>query len=121
MCGPANSISQLVDCVFENNLEVEHNLKIGEDLANAMGENSKLIQRREKVEGTGPAPPGQILSSSSAMPSSHWTLMIVFFSLLIDLLGFTVILPLIPSMLEHYSKNDQVFLKSSMQNIKLKN
>ena len=46
--------------------------------------------------------------SKSAASNSHWTLMVVFFSLLIDLLGFTVILPLIPSMLEHYSKTDQV-------------
>lgn len=46
--------------------------------------------------------------SSSVAPSSHWTLMVVFLSLLVDLLGFTVILPLIPSMLEYYSKNDKV-------------
>ena len=39
---------------------------------------------------------------------SHWTLLVLFLSLLIDLLGFTVILPLIPSMLEYYSKEDQV-------------
>ena len=41
-------------------------------------------------------------------PSSHWTLMILFFSLLLDLLGFTVILPLIPSLLEYYGHRDQV-------------
>ncbi len=37
-----------------------------------------------------------------------WTLVVVFLSLLIDLLGFTVILPLMPSLLEHYGKQDQV-------------
>ena len=47
-------------------------------------------------------------TTPSPAPSSHWTLMVVFFSLLVDLLGFTVILPLIPSMLEYYSKNDKV-------------
>ena len=41
-------------------------------------------------------------------PSSHWTLMVLFFSLLLDLLGFTVILPLIPSLLEYYGRGDQV-------------
>ena len=46
--------------------------------------------------------------AAPAGSSSHWTLLVVFLSLLLDLLGFTVILPLIPSMLEHYSKADQV-------------
>ena len=41
-------------------------------------------------------------------PSSHWTLMILFVYLLLDLLGFTVILPLIPSLLEYYGRADQV-------------
>jgi MFS family permease len=40
-------------------------------------------------------------------PSSHWTLMILFVYLLLDLLGFTVILPLIPSLLEYYGRADQ--------------
>lgn len=47
-------------------------------------------------------------SSVTPSPSSHWTLLVVFVCLLVDLLGFTVILPLIPSMLEYYSKKDQV-------------
>ena len=46
--------------------------------------------------------------TAAGSPSSHWTLMVVFLSLLVDLLGFTVILPLIPSMLEYYSNKDQV-------------
>ena len=41
-------------------------------------------------------------------PSSHWTLTVLFVSLLLDLLGFTVILPLIPSLLEYYGRGDQV-------------
>ena len=34
---------------------------------------------------------------------------IVFFSLLIDLLAFTVILPLFPSLLEFYGSNNKVW------------
>lgn len=32
----------------------------------------------------------------------------VFISLILDLLAFTVILPLLPSLLDHYSNNDKV-------------
>lgn len=32
----------------------------------------------------------------------------VFISLILDLLAFTVILPLLPSLLEHYSQSDKV-------------
>ena len=32
--------------------------------------------------------------------------MVVFFGLLIDLLAFTLILPLFPALLDHYKKND---------------
>ena len=38
----------------------------------------------------------------------HWALLVVFLSLLVDLLGFTVILPLMPSLLEYYNRHDQV-------------
>jgi len=38
---------------------------------------------------------------------SRKVLTTVFISLLIDLLGFTVILPLFPSLLEFYQKNDK--------------
>lgn len=41
---------------------------------------------------------------------SSGTLVVVFVSLLVDLLGFTVILPLIPSMLDYYSTRDEVHL-----------
>lgn len=50
--------------------------------------------------------------------SSHWTLLVLFLSLVLDLLAFTVILPLIPSILEFYGRNDKVssyraFLKAN--------
>ena len=38
----------------------------------------------------------------------RWALLVVFLSLLVDLLGFTVILPLMPSLLEYYNRHDQV-------------
>ena len=47
-------------------------------------------------------------SAQNGAPHSHWTLMVLFLSLVLDLLGFTVILPLIPSILEYYRHNDQV-------------
>ena len=47
-------------------------------------------------------------NTSSTGPSSHATLAYVFLFLLVDLLGFTVILPLIPSLLEYYDKHDEV-------------
>ncbi|RZF45046.1 hypothetical protein LSTR_LSTR002007 [Laodelphax striatellus] len=37
---------------------------------------------------------------------THPTVYIVFCSLLLDLLAFTMILPLLPSLLDHYQKND---------------
>lgn len=38
--------------------------------------------------------------------NSNYTLKIVFISLLLDLLAFTMILPLLPSLMEHYRSND---------------
>ena len=37
---------------------------------------------------------------------SHKTLFVLFISLVLDLLGFTVILPLMPSILEYYGRID---------------
>uniref|UniRef100_A0A182M1J2 Major facilitator superfamily (MFS) profile domain-containing protein n=1 Tax=Anopheles culicifacies TaxID=139723 RepID=A0A182M1J2_9DIPT len=37
---------------------------------------------------------------------THRTAYVIFFSLLLDLLAFTMILPLLPSLLEYYRKND---------------
>jgi len=44
----------------------------------------------------------------------------IFISLLLDLLGFTVILPLFPSLLEFYDKNDQTYLYQTMKDSVLK-
>ncbi|XP_044273631.1 major facilitator superfamily domain-containing protein 10 isoform X2 [Varanus komodoensis] len=46
---------------------------------------------------------------SGPVDGSTRVITIVFIALLIDLLGFTLILPLLPSILDHYSKNDDGF------------
>uniref|UniRef100_A0A8C0G5I8 Major facilitator superfamily (MFS) profile domain-containing protein n=1 Tax=Chelonoidis abingdonii TaxID=106734 RepID=A0A8C0G5I8_CHEAB len=49
---------------------------------------------------------------SKAEDGSGRVITIVFLALLVDLLGFTLILPLLPSILEYYSKNDDGFYLS---------
>ncbi|ETE62563.1 Major facilitator superfamily domain-containing protein 10, partial [Ophiophagus hannah] len=44
--------------------------------------------------------------SRRAEENSSRVILAVFLALLIDLLGFTLILPLLPSILDHFSKND---------------
>lgn len=50
------------------------------------------------------------VSSSSASANELYSYKVLFVSLILDLLGFTLILPLIPSLLDHYSRHDQVSL-----------
>nr|XP_014434823.1 major facilitator superfamily domain-containing protein 10 [Pelodiscus sinensis] len=52
-----------------------------------------------------------------AEDGSSRVITIVFLALLIDLLGFTLILPLLPSILEYYSKNDDGFYLSLQQGV----
>lgn len=47
---------------------------------------------------------------------THPTVYIVFISLLIDLLAFTMILPLLPSLLEYYRINDKAGLYHTLSN-----
>ena len=44
-------------------------------------------------------------AAGTSQPNSHMTY-VVFFGLIIDLLAFTLILPLLPQLLEHYKKHD---------------
>jgi len=44
--------------------------------------------------------------SEKMSKESHKTLFVLFISLVLDLLGFTVILPLMPSILEYYGRID---------------
>lgn len=55
-------------------------------------------------------------SKSGDSTKTHPTVYVVFFSLLLDLLAFTMILPLLPSLLEHYRLNDKMGLYSSLSN-----
>lgn len=47
----------------------------------------------------------------SSVVLSDQTVWVVFLSLLVDLLAFTVILPLFPSLLEFYASNREVSLR----------
>ncbi|XP_066155529.1 major facilitator superfamily domain-containing protein 10 [Euwallacea fornicatus] len=46
----------------------------------------------------------------------HPTVFVVFISLLLDLLAFTMILPLLPSLLDHYKENDTMGLYAWLSN-----
>ena len=47
--------------------------------------------------------------TKSPRPGAHGALAVVFVALLVDLLSFTMILPLMPSQLEYYSRHDKVW------------
>lgn len=53
---------------------------------------------------------------AEASTKTHSTVYVVFFSLLLDLLAFTMILPLLPSLLEHYRVNDKDGLYATLSN-----
>ena len=48
--------------------------------------------------------------SGSTSISSKQCLLVVFISLLIDLIAFTLILPLMPTLLDYYERNDEVHM-----------
>lgn len=57
----------------------------------------------------------KILNKESLeMTKTHPTVYIIFFSLLLDLLAFTMILPLLPSLLEYYRINDKFGLYNTL-------
>lgn len=53
---------------------------------------------------------GKKQDSQTLDEKTHPTVYLVFFSLLLDLLAFTMILPLLPSLLDHYRQHDSVGL-----------
>lgn len=63
--------------------------KNGSDVTN----NNDKIKSKEAMESQG-------------NPKTHPSVYIIFISLLFDLLAFTMILPLLPSLLEHYKQHD---------------
>ena len=65
---------------------------------------SKPLANQDEANHTGHC---KDKGNTEALPSNR-AVWIVFFSLLVDLLAFTVILPLFPSLLEFYASNKQV-------------
>ena len=65
---------------------------------------SKPLANQDEANDTGHC---KDKGNTQALPSDR-AVWIVFFSLLVDLLAFTVILPLFPSLLEYYASNKQV-------------
>lgn len=66
--------------------------------------------------GSGKSSDDASAKSKGHNAKTNSTVYIVFFSLLLDLLAFTMILPLLPSMLEHYRVNDKDGLYSTLSN-----
>lgn len=76
-------------------------------------ENSSLIKNgavKQDMNGT------STKKDANNLNKTHPQVYIVFFSLLFDLLAFTMILPLLPSLLEHYRVNDKFGLYSYLAN-----
>lgn len=65
---------------------------------------SKPLANQDEANDTGHCKDN---GNTQALPSDQ-AVWIIFFSLLVDLLAFTVILPLFPSLLEFYANNKQV-------------
>lgn len=65
---------------------------------------SKPLANQDEANDTGNC---KDEGNTQALPCDR-AVWIVFFSLLVDLLAFTVILPLFPSLLEFYANNKQV-------------
>ena len=65
------------------------------------------IMKRVITSDNDPKAPSSTESKGESMSKkSRKTLFILFASLVLDLLGFTVILPLMPSILEYYGRTD---------------
>lgn len=71
--------------------------KVAHQPTNSNGKKNKLkngYNQKKKIEGGGGG------------ERTNKTIWIIFASLLLDLLAFTMILPLLPSLLDHYKNND---------------
>ncbi|CRK92355.1 CLUMA_CG005907, isoform A [Clunio marinus] len=79
------------------------------------GKTQELKQNGHSSADAVDDPSGKLKSTIDAN-KTHPTVYIVFFSLLLDLLAFTMILPLLPSLLEHYRVNDKGGLYSTLSN-----
>ncbi|KAM8866219.1 major facilitator superfamily domain-containing protein 10 isoform 4-T6 [Synchiropus picturatus] len=70
---------------------------------------SEIIVTEQRMSTTG-------MSDEESLKHSTKIIKVVFVTLLLDLLGFTLILPLLPSILDHYAQNEDGIYRS-MQNI----
>jgi hypothetical protein len=80
-----------------------------------------VSRRNQPLKGViknGPIQNGQTSevnnNNSSAEKSSFRVMLVVFIGLLMDLMAFAVILPLLPSLLDHYSKDEEVSIKRNV-------
>ena len=67
----------------------------------------KFFSKREETEAELRHKNGSSFADEKSSSSTRM-LVIVFVSLVVDLLAFTVILPLLPALLEHYGKDRKV-------------
>ena len=63
-------------------------------------------ETKEQVKNGSTHQTGTPISSAEQKSTLH----VIFVTLIIDLLAFTLILPLLPSIMEYYQKRDQVIL-----------
>lgn len=101
---------------FRSKTLADHTSLSKETTVDAMGEEkTERLRGSTNSNGSGGKDDHSLMDTdrekspapSSSGASSHATLAYVFLFLLVDLLGFTVILPLIPSLLEYYDKHDE--------------
>lgn len=73
-----------------------------------------LTKRTTGEKENGKSAKSNVVSKDES--KTHPTVYIVFISLLLDLLAFTMILPLLPSLLEYYRLNDKAGLYHTLSN-----
>ncbi|KAL8576234.1 hypothetical protein ACOMHN_006157 [Nucella lapillus] len=83
--------------------------------AQSRGGNSNSKQGESKPDGS-EGKQGSPVTNGQDERKMNRTFYIVFLSLIIDLLAFTVILPLLPSLLDHYGHHDKHGLYGFMKN-----
>lgn len=83
-------------------------------MATTATDSSKRLIGDKKQNGKSTKSGPDIHSTTNA--KTHPTVYVVFISLLLDLLAFTMILPLLPSLLEYYRLNDKAGLYHTLSN-----
>ncbi|XP_049530135.1 major facilitator superfamily domain-containing protein 10 isoform X2 [Anopheles darlingi] len=88
----------------------------------SVASTSHNISSNLKPTGKDEKAPASAKPSITEITRTHPTAYVIFASLLLDLLAFTMILPLLPSLLEYYRKNDNQlygYLASSIKQFQL--